>query len=189
MRITKILLLASLSAVGLASSGLAQTKQVPTKSGPVVQSGSNIASGAVVLLDAIRLCDLVVTNDRAILDVLDLEGWTQEVDYNIGNAPFYKEISGGQFYEGVGNADLWGFLEEYIGNTIGYCSITIADPEITFDLLPINDLDHIVGEIEHEGESVFGTWRDISDHPSVFIHAYQNSDTFTYQITRVNKAD
>ncbi|HHS83149.1 MAG TPA: hypothetical protein ENJ68_06480, partial [Devosia sp.] len=82
-----------------------------TKTGSAPPPGSNGGASASVadqvLKDAIRLCGRVADNDPAVLSQLKQEGWNPAVDREIGNAPYYKEISGSREYAGVGAADLW----------------------------------------------------------------------------------
>jgi len=147
---------------------------------------------AKVLQDAIELCQLVADNKREIIDALETGGWTSEIDYETGNAPFYKEISAEMTYEGLGEAELWGFIEDYPGYKIGYCSLSIDSPPVVFDLSPVNDIEGMVGELLVEDETTFGAWRADAGAEQVaqtFIHAYQNDDTFLYQVTVIGKFD
>jgi len=144
------------------------------------------------LADAIELCQLVAEDKRAIIDALEVGGWTSEIDYNAGNAPFYKEISADQTYAGVGEVEIWGFVEDYPGYKMGYCSFTIDSPDVVFDLSPINEIDGLVGELQTEGEQSYGMWRNVVEPgaaATTFIHAYQNADTFLYQITVIQNLD
>jgi len=165
---------------------------------PIVGNGKTAAQmpasnmSAKVLQDAIELCQLVADNKREIIDVMEAGGWASEIDYNAGNAPFYKELSAELTYEGVGDAELWGFIEDYPGYKIGYCSLSVASPPVVFDLSAINDLEGMVGELIVEDDTSFGAWRADASPEQVaqtFIHAYQNNDTFLYQITVIGKFD
>ncbi len=178
-------------AVGLVTLALCAPALAKDKNGQSSPSENGLGNAQTeqVLADAIRLCDLMVQDKPAIVDALENEGWTHEILRNIGNSIFYKELSGDKDYPGVGAARIWGFIEDYPGNFIGYCSLTITDPEVRFSISGVNEIDHMVGEFEQEGEEVFGAWRDISSQPSIFIHAYHNLDTFTYQITRINQLE
>lgn len=176
----------SLAALTLSAPTLAKDKNGQSSSSENLQGNAQTEQ---VLADAIRLCDLMVQDQPAIIDALDGEGWTHEIIRNIGNSIFYKELSGDKDYPGVGAAEIWGFIEDYPGNFIGYCSLTITDPEARFSISAVNEIEYMVGETENEGEEVFGAWRDNSSQPSIFIHAYHNLDTFTYQITRISQSD
>ncbi|HHG89380.1 MAG TPA: hypothetical protein ENJ90_02715, partial [Devosia sp.] len=88
MRVISLVLLSAL-AFGSMQPVLAKVKPGANKD---TESG-NGPSATVLVEDAIRLCQLIVDNERAILDALEFEGWSQNVEYNIGNAPFYKEIT------------------------------------------------------------------------------------------------
>lgn len=170
------------------ASGFAKEKAGQSPSG--TPQSSDVASdnlGASVLADAIRFCDLLVTDDPSTIDVLKSEGWSTELDRNTGNYKYYKELSADYEYSGVGFASIWGFIEDYPEVSIGYCSFTISNPEIRFSISAINEIDHMTGDITTEGQEVYGAWHDISSQPSIFIHAYHNSDTFAYQINRINK--
>lgn len=148
--------------------------------------------GAGVLSDAIELCQLVVDNRRAIIDALEEGGWNSEIDYDVGNAPFYKEISADLEYAGVGVAELWGFLENYPGYEIGYCSFEIESPQVKIDISVIDDLPDMTGELVIEGEKTNGAWRNDAandGNANVFIHAYENADGFLYQITLIKNLD
>ncbi len=147
---------------------------------------------ANTLESAIDLCQLVADDKSAIMDALEFGGWTSEVDYNTGNAPFYKEISAEQIYEGVGEVEIWGFIEDYPGYKMGYCSFTIDEPGVVFDLSPLQEINGLVGELQSEGEQSYGAWRKIvepGETATTFIHAYQNTDTFLYQITVIQNLD
>lgn len=169
---------------GQSESDVAVLEEASTNNGDTAQSLSE-----TVLADAARLCQLLVEDKREILDALLTEGWTHEVDYNVGNAPFYKELSGEFYYENVGPAEIWAFVENYPGYKMGYCSFKIPDPEIRFSLNSLSGMEGFVGETQISGEEVFGTWREDSEVPKTFIHVYHNADTFNYQITRINTLD
>lgn len=186
---------AGIVALGLSAPVLAKVKQGQSEpaSGQISLEPSSNNAGAgqslseAVLADAVRLCQLVVDDSEATVDALENGGWTHEIDYNVGNAPFYKELGADFFYEDVGAAEIWGFVEEYPGYYMGYCSFKISDPEIRFSITPLTGVEGFVEETQISGEEVFGTWRDDSDTPTSFIHVYHNSDTFSYQITRLHK--
>ncbi len=184
MRAYYLLILAGL-ATALVQPALAQSKA--EQKAPAGQQ-QDVQTAEQIVADAVRLCELVADNDRAILDALESSGWTQEVDYNVGNAPFYKELSGNFTYPGSNEAEIWGFIEDYPGLKIGYCSFTVPSPSIKFSLSSIADRNDLVGNIELDGSSVFGTWQDKGTPPTLFIHAYQNQDTFVYQITKLLNA-
>jgi hypothetical protein len=185
----KFLIVAGL-ALGMVQPALAQSK-VDQKTKGGVQEGAQeaIDPSGQMIEDAQNLCALVVDNDGAVLDALESGGWESEVTYDIGNAPFYKEISANQSYEGVGDADLWGFLEEYPGYWIGYCSFSVPTPQSNVSLAPINNRDDLVGNVELDGSSTFGTWRDIGEKPSTFIHSYVTGDEFYYQVTKLTNLE
>lgn len=147
---------------------------------------------ARILNDAIELCQFLADNRREVVDALEAGGWSSEIDYNSGNAPFYKELSANLTYDGVGNAEIWGFIEDYPGYQMGYCSLTIPSPEGIFDLSPIDGIEGLVGELILEGEQSYGAWRNKDENGEVstkFIHAYQNLDTFLYQVSLIRKLD
>lgn len=188
--------LAGIFALALSVPVLAKVKEgegAPAPEQTSAEQGSGGSTGQsvseVVLADAIRLCQFVVEDDRAIIEALQSQGWTHDIDYNVGNAPYYKELSAEFYYEDIGAAEIWGFMEDYPGYGMGYCSFKITDPDIRFSIDSLNEMDGFVGETQTSGEEVFGAWREDSDTPMSFVHAYHNSDTFTYQITRINKTN
>jgi len=181
MRSNKIMLIAGL-AVALVQPVMGQTKL--EQKGQLANPGvAGMADQA--LEDAGRLCSLIVDNEAAILDALESEGWDNDVTYDIGNAPFYKEISAFNSYEGVGDAEIWGFLEEYPGYWIGYCSFTVLSPETTIDINAINARADLTGSVQQNESGTFGSWRDNGSSPSTFVHAYQTEDSFVLQITKL----
>jgi len=151
-----------------------------------VEKNSEIT--AKILSDAIKLCQLAADNRREIVDALETGGWSSEIEYDIGNAPFYKEISAELIYEGVGKAEIWGFIEDYPGYQMGYCSLTISSPTGVFDLSAIDEIEGMVGELNVEGDQSYGAWRSDTmenEMATKFIHAFQNFDTFLYQVSTV----
>ena len=195
MKMSKHIFLLSALALSISSFPLvALAKEKDGLSAPSVPVEQNNVSGngaenlgAQALADARRLCQLVVDDDPAALSDLEAEGWGPEVDRTIGNTPYYKEISGGLSYEGIGEAEIWGFVEDYPENIMGYCSFTISDPAIRFSISSLQDMENMASRIHTIGEQVYGTFSDMSSQPSIFIHAYHNADTFTYQITRMSQ--
>ncbi len=184
MRTLKFLIVAGLAA-GMVQPVLAQSKaEQKTKGGGQEAPQEAMDLSAQMIEDAQNLCALVVNNDGAVLDALESGGWESDVTYDVGNAPFYKEISASVSYEGIGDADLWGFLEEYPGYWIGYCSFSVPTPQSNVSLTPISNRDDLVGNVELDGSSTFGTWRDIGEKPSTFIHSYVTGDEFYYQVTK-----
>ncbi len=189
LRITGIGL-AGLSVAGLSLAlvqpALAKTKTTKPQGGTQVNSAEQV--GTQIMTDAIQICDLMVADKRELLARLEDQGWDKDVSYDVGNAPFYKEITASQTYKGAGEADLWGFMENYPGVKIGYCSFTIPSPEIDVPVGLVETIEgafKLTGEIQKTDGGVYSTWQDTATPPSVFVHAYQNSDTFVYQVTRI----
>ncbi len=185
-------------ALGLTMPVLAKHAKVadPGQSGQVAQDSAGGQQGqetrAQILEDAMEICRLVVDNRRKVVEVLDGGGWSSDINYDIGNAPFYKEISAQKAYGGVGGAEVWGFIEDYPGYQMGYCSLTVDSPEGVFDLSPVDGVEGLVGELIVEGDQSYGAWRSetVNDEmATVFVHAYQNADTFLYQISAVRKLE
>jgi len=165
---------------------LAKTKTTTSPGGTTVNIADQV--GTQIMTDAIQICDLMVADKRALLARLEEAGWEKEVSYDVGNAPYYKEISANQTYKGAGKADLWGFMENYPGYKIGYCSFTISSPEIDVPVGLVETIEgafKLTGEIQKTDGGVYSSWQDTATAPSVFVHAYQNSDTFVYQVTRI----
>ncbi len=182
-------LLAGIPALMLAFPAAGKVK--PGDKGPAggAEATSQSVLSATVFNDAFRLCNLLVNDQRALLDALESSGWTHEVDYDLGNAPYYKEITATHTYEGVGEAEIWGFMENYPTRKIGFCSFAIVDPQITFDFEAVNGQDALRGEMEREGEQTFGTWESAGPDPDTFVHSYQSEGNFIYQVTKINKVD
>lgn len=173
----------------------ATTQSVPLATDPAVNDPATAVEptamsdlGVVVLNDAIKLCQLVVDNRQAIVGALDDGGWNSNIDYDVGNAPFYKEISADLEYEGVGAAEIWGFLEDYPGYQMGYCSFEIPSPQVKIDLSMIDVLPDMVGELIVGDEKTNGAWRNDADNvggANIFIHAFESADSFFYQISMI----
>jgi len=160
----------------------------PADPGTTEGRSASIDLGVIVLNDAIKLCQLVADNRQAIVGALENGGWNSEIDYDVGNAPFYKEISADLEYEGVGTAELWGFLEDYPGYEMGYCSFEIVSPQIKIDLSMIDVLPDMVGELIIGDEKSNGAWRNDAANvggANIFIHAFESVDGFFYQISMI----
>jgi len=185
--------LSGLSVAGLflvlAQPALAKTKTAtPQKPAPANTEVPVAMLGTKIMTTAIEICDLMVADKRALLAKLESLGWSKEVSYDVGNAPFYKEITATQTYQGAGDAEVWGFIENYPGYKIGYCSFTIPSPEIDVPVELVKTIEgafQLTGEVQKADGGVYSAWHDIGAPPSVFVHAYQNSDTFVYQVTRI----
>ncbi len=201
MRFFQLLRLGRIGLAGLSLAGLslimvqpvlaktkATTKQTPAPLSNEKQVGTRI------MTDAVEICDLMVADKRELLAKLENSGWNKEVSYDVGNAPYYKEITASRTYQGAGDAEIWGFMENYPGVKIGYCSFTIPSPEIDVPVGLVKTIQgafKLTGEIQKINGGVYSSWQDTGTPPSVFVHTYQNGDTFVYQVTRIlaNPAD
>ncbi|VAW22132.1 hypothetical protein MNBD_ALPHA12-958 [hydrothermal vent metagenome] len=176
-------------ALALGQPVLAKTKQ-PKTAPPTqeAQADAGVRVGEQIITDAVEICDLMVADKRALLARLEDNGWSKDISYDVGNAPYYKELTADQTYDGVGDAEVWGFIEDYPSYKIGYCSFTIPSPQIDVPVALVETIGGaftLTGEIQKTDGGVFSTWQDVANPPSVFVHAYQNSDTFVYQVTRI----
>jgi len=168
----------------------ATSQSEPLANDPAMPEEPTVAPdlGVVVLNDAIKLCQLVVDNRQAIVGALEDGGWSSDIDYDVGNVPFYKEISADREYVGVGEAEIWGFLEDYPGYEMGYCSFEILSPQVKVDLSMIDVLPDMVGELIVGDEKTNGAWRNDAGNvgeANIFIHAFESADTFFYQISMI----
>ena len=182
MGVAKALLSGGLLVLVFLTPAVAKTKTGTNKSPTQIATASRTD---VVVLDAVGLCGLVAGNGLNVVGELENGGRNPEIVQDTGNVPFYKEFSGFQEYDGVCTAEIWGFMEDYPTKSIGYCAVTVRDPEVRFSVNVVNGAAHLAGGIRHNGRAVYGSWQENVPNPTHFIQAFHNSDTFSNQITKV----
>lgn len=125
-------------------------------------SGPPVASKDA-LSDFFAACNLaaggVVDGARQLEDA----GWLANEDTDAG--PFNTIYSGYRSFDGYGEVDIWGALQVFPTQRLGYCRVDFSDPDglINFgDMAGIGDL---AGSTEDRGNgNVFGSWQSADKH-------------------------
>ena len=62
-------------------------------------------------------------------------------------------------FDGYGEVDIWGSLQNFPTQRLGYCRIDLSDSEALVDFRDMNGLGGLKGKLEDRGDgNVFGTW-------------------------------
>ncbi len=174
----KLVAVSALAAALVTAPAFAQTKSKD-------KTDEDLAElAATVLASARHLCDRVAANDESVLDTLEEFGWEPEVD-SFGEIPFYHEIDGSRDYEGVGRADLWGFVELYPTHIIGYCTFEIISPELDIPVEDLSFIPELTGELEEAEDGVYASFSNADAPHHVFVQARRTIDSFFYQVTDI----
>lgn len=150
---------AAVLALGLTNAAPAQDK-----------TAGAAADGDAFVTEAYELCRDVALGLGSAPDALDAAGWSYEID-PYGEQPYYQDLDGTKSFPGIGDADMWAFLEFYPTHTLGYCHVEIFSPDATVDFSALDGHVELVGESQTLDGITYGAWEEDDPVPVVFVRA------------------
>jgi hypothetical protein len=128
----------------------ASSEEAPPPSGPPVAS----ADALKLVYDA---CTDISGGDPAAYDRANNGGWTPNDQDDVG--PYNAIYSGFRTVDGYGEVDIWGSVNSYPTQSLGYCRVDFPDPDGLINFADMTKLGDLKGRIEDRGEgNVYGAW-------------------------------
>jgi hypothetical protein len=154
---TKLSLL-SLCLIALSAPALAQDASSSASSAPAdqTQAGPPVSSA-----DAFKIfvdtCTDISSGDPAAYDRANSSGWTANEGQDTG--PYNKVYSGYRELDGLGEVDIWGSVQSFPTQRLGYCRIDFSDENNLLDFKDMAGLKGLTGATTAgENGDVYGAW-------------------------------
>jgi hypothetical protein len=138
--------------LGLATPALAQdsSSSAPAPAGPPVAS----ADAFKMFVEA---CTDASGGDPTAYDRLNNSGWTPNETDETG--PYNAVYSGNREVDGIGEVDLWGSVQSFPTQRLGYCRVDFSDANNILDFNDMNGLKGLSGTSQTGAEgNVYGVW-------------------------------
>ncbi|MEO5808045.1 hypothetical protein [Devosia sp.] len=133
---------------------------------------------AAQLLDT---CEKFASGDVLIVEWATAQGWTaSEGQSDTVYAHIYNAT---KTIEGVGDVTLFGLVETYPGQTLGYCRMDVQSPAANLGVLTLNDLPRLSGAVQAVDGGEYGTWQGAETGRDYLLLASQTADAFALQLT------
>ena len=124
---------------------------------------SDLSSGPAVaskdaLADFVKSCTDVSGGDPAAYDRANADGWTPDDAADSG--PNRKIYSASKDVGGYGSVTLWGSVDTYPTQMLGYCRVDFGDYDSLIDLNDLTGMQGLVGSVTPaaSGGNVYGAW-------------------------------
>ncbi len=122
--------------------------QVP--SGPPVASKDALAA-------FLKTCTDVSGGDPAAYDRANADGWVP--DDSTDSGPYRRIYSASKDVGGYGSVTLWGSVDTYPTQQLGYCRVDFGDYDNLIDLKDMEGLGGLAGSVTPKGDNdVYGAW-------------------------------
>lgn len=133
-----------------ASSEEDQTSSEETPSGPPLASA-----------DALKLfydtCTDISGGDPSAYDRANNGGWTPNDQDDVG--PYNSIYSGYRMVENFGEVDIWGSVNSFPTQQLGYCRVDFPDADNTINFSDMGKIADLKGRTEDRGDgNIYGTW-------------------------------
>jgi hypothetical protein len=129
---------------------------------PDDQSSSEPPAGPpVASADALKMfydaCTDISGGDPKSYDRANGNGWTPNDQDDSG--PYNSIYSGYRNMDGYGEVDIWGSVNTYPSQQLGYCRIDFPDADNLINFADVAKLGDLKGRIEDRGDgNVYGAW-------------------------------
>lgn len=138
----------------------APDEEQPEPAGPPVASGDALTA-------FFNICTDVSGGDPEAYDRASGSGWTAYDGEDAG--PYKSVFAGSQSFAGYGAVELWGSVESYPTQQLGYCRVDFPDYDTLIDFKDMAGIGGLAGTIEDRGEgNVYGIW-ETADHKVLVI--------------------
>jgi hypothetical protein len=129
------------------------------------------------------LCHSMAGDDMGALDTAYKHGWSEgDTD---GDGPFYHMFDATKTFDGIGDVELWGTMENYPAGRLGYCRIDVTLPEdSTLALESISKQPGLTGKITNNDDGNYGVWSSTSE-PQFFAIAQIVGSDFQLEVNAV----
>jgi hypothetical protein len=103
------------------------------------------------------VCTDLASGDPAAHDRANDSGWMPSDSAAPG--PFNTLYSGYKVFAGYGEVDVWGSVQSFPTQRLGYCRVDFSDPDTLINFNDFTGLGGLTGTLETgAGDTVYGTW-------------------------------
>lgn len=115
----------------------------------------------VASADALKMfydtCTDISGGDPKAYDRANANGWTPNDQDDVG--PYNSIYSGYRNMDGYGEIDVWGSVNTYPTQILGYCRVDFPDADKLINFADVTKLGDLKGRIEDRGDgNVYGAW-------------------------------
>ena len=123
-------------------------------------------------------CTSLSGGDPDAYDKANDAGWVPYDGADYG--PYKRVYTGSRDFEGLGIVEIWGSLETYPTQTLGYCRVDFADPDGTFGLSEITGLNGLTGTVGENGLN--GVWETADKKLLVIAANYEGTVAIEFNV-------
>lgn len=136
---------------GTDESDASDDTDVDVSTGPAVPSKDALA-------DFLKSCTDVSSGDPKAYDRANADGWVPDDQADSG--PYRKIYSGAKDVGGYGSVTIWGSVDTYPTQMLGYCRVDFGDYDSNIDLNDLNGLQGLSGAVTgpDSNSNEFGAW-------------------------------
>ncbi len=149
---------------------------------PAWAQGKTKAPVAPDAVGALEVCERFAAGDVLAVDDAISKGWDAYAE--AGESPFVQNFTASAEIKGIGYADLFSLVEDYPGQTLGYCRIDVASPtgNGTAVIDAIAELGRYEGDVKTTDEGSFGSFTGTGDKGTLLL-AHWTPQAFVIQLT------
>lgn len=123
-------------------------------------------------------CTSLSGGDPTAYDRANDSGW---VPYEAGEyGPFKRVYTGARDFETYGSVEIWGSLETYPSQSLGYCRVDFSDPDGSFDLNAVTGIGGLAGTVSSDGGN--GVWETADKKLLVIGARYEGSVAIEFNV-------
>jgi hypothetical protein len=123
----------------------------PVAEGPAVPSKD-------ALTDLVKTCTDISSGDPKAADRINADGWTP--DDATSSGPYRHIYSGSKDMSGYGSVTIWGSVDTYPSQMLGYCRVDFGDYDNLINFADMTGLQGLTGSVTTPDSSgnVYGAW-------------------------------
>jgi hypothetical protein len=155
------LCLIGLAAPAFAQSSSSESSAQPPASAPDDQTTDQAPAGAPITSAALKMfvdtCTDISSGDPTAYDRANDAGWVPNDTEDTG--PYTGIYSGSREIGSFGEVDIWGSVQNFPSQRLGYCRVDFSDTDNLLDFADMAGIKGLSGSIEvRDGGNVYGAW-------------------------------
>jgi hypothetical protein len=148
------LCLAGFAVPALAQDASSSAPADTTSSAPAAETAVSSVDLLKMIVDA---CTAIESGAPDAYDKVKDTGWVPNETEDTG--PYNAVYSGYRDVEGYGEIDIWGSVQTYPSQRLGYCRVDFTDSDNRLDFKAMTGLVGLAGTLEDRGDgNVYGAW-------------------------------
>ena len=123
-------------------------------------------------------CTSLSGGDPGAYDKANDAGWVPYEGAEYG--PYKRVYTGSREFEGYGSVEIWGSLETYPTQSLGYCRVDFGDENGSFDLNAIAGIGGLTGSVSESGAN--GVWETADEKLLVIAARFEGSIAIEFNV-------